>query len=81
LRYIAGWPDTALLARLFARMANEAGIATTPLPGDLRLRRAGDLIFAFNYGLEPVETETLSFGKPIIGDPICPPAGVVVWRG
>lgn len=81
LRYVAGWPDAPLLTRLFARMANEAGIATTPLPGDLRMRHAGNLIFAFNYGLEPVDTGSLSLGKPIIGDTLCPPAGVVVWRG
>ena len=78
-RYLPVWPDAAQLETLFGDMAREAGIATTCLPPDLRIRRLGDLVFAFNYGPEQV---TLPPGKRafVIGCDILPAAGVAVWR-
>lgn len=81
LRYVAGWPDAALLARLLARMADEAGVATLALPRDVRLRRAGPLVFAFNYGPETVDLAAIIGGDIVLGERHCPPAGVTVWRG
>jgi beta-galactosidase len=78
-RYLSRWPDAAQLDTLFAMMALEGGIPVLPLPADLRIRRAGNLTFAFNYGPESV-------GLPpgdhdlIIGATVLPPAGVAVWR-
>ncbi len=82
LRYIAGWPDAALLDRLFRRMTAEAAIAVTPLPADIRLRRAGELCFAFNYGPEAIDLATCldppeSF---VIGSQVLLPAGFAAWR-
>ncbi|OQW41686.1 MAG: beta-galactosidase [Proteobacteria bacterium SG_bin5] len=80
LRYVAGWPDAALLDRLARRMAGEAGIALTPLPADLRLRTTERAVFLFNHGPDPVPLPDLGLGAPIIGADPLPPAGVAVWR-
>ncbi len=69
LRYVSQWPDAALLDRLVAEMAAEAGIETIPLPRDIRVRRNGTTLYAFNYGPEP----TLFAGQTL------PPAGVALF--
>ncbi len=84
IRYLSRWPDAVQLAALFAEMAREAGIATTTLPADLRIRRAGNLTFAFNYGPDPLDlTATLpdaaSFDY-VVGGASLAPASVAVWR-
>ena len=80
LRYLAAWPDEALLARVLRRMAGEAGLVTVDLPADLRLRRAGDVTFAFNYGPDIIDLEGIFSGELVIGNGSVPPAGVVAWR-
>jgi beta-galactosidase len=79
LRYLAAWPDAALLKRLFRAMAEEAGLETADLPDGVRLRRAGDLSFAFNYAANPraVPQPPTAF---LIGGESLPSAGVAVWR-
>ncbi len=83
LRYLAAWPDAALLARLFTTMAADAGLAVTPLPADLRLRRAGDRVFAFNFGPDPIDLGLWLPGAAardyLLGGADLPPAGVSVW--
>ena len=84
VRYLSRWPDAAHLAALFAEMAYDAGLVTTDLPADLRIRRAGDLIFAFNYGPDALEL-TAPFPRAasfdyIVGGPRLAPAAVAVWR-
>ncbi|QLC25369.1 beta-galactosidase [Parasphingopyxis algicola] len=84
-RYLAGWPDDRLLASVLGRMAAEAGLETLALPADLRVRRHGDHVFAFNHG---PDTIALADHVPdagadgfLIGSAELPPAGVAVWRG
>ena len=79
-RYLAAWPDEALLARVLRRMAGKAGLVTVDLPPDLRLRRAGDVTFAFNYGPDIIDLEGIFSGELVIGQGAVPPAGVVAWR-
>ncbi len=80
LRYLAGWPDEALLARLFERMASEAAIEIVDLPADLRLRRAGEVTFAFNYGPDPIDLAVITDRPLIIGQTTLLSAGVGAWR-
>ncbi|MBA3880431.1 MAG: beta-galactosidase [Sphingobium sp.] len=80
MRYLAGWPDAALLHRLIVAMAGEAGLAVTDLPRDVRLRRAGDITFAFNYGPEVIDLAELTDRPLVIGEALLPPAGVAAWR-
>lgn len=82
-RYLAGWPDRALLDRLVTRLAGEAGLDAIPLPEGLRLRRAGTLRFAFNYDPDPVDIAAALPEPPaayLVGDARLAPAGVAVWR-
>lgn len=80
LRYICGGPDQRLLTQLIQRMASETGTQTCQLDEDLRIRRSGDFVFAFNYG---AEAKSLPNGKEldfILGSAELVPAGVSVWR-
>ena len=51
--YLACWPDAGALGSLMALLCRKAGLSTIALPADVRLRRRGDLTFAFNYGETP----------------------------
>ncbi len=84
LRYLGAWPDQALLRQLYTQMAQEGGIQTQILPYDVRLRRCGDHVFAFNYGTEEAKlggalTDTPDNGYSV-GSAVVPAAGVSVWR-
>jgi beta-galactosidase len=50
--YLACWPDGELLGGIMKLLCEGAGIPTVDLPAHIRLRRRGDLLFAFNYGDE-----------------------------
>jgi beta-galactosidase len=78
--YIAGWPETDLLTALMAELlGRRAGLRISELPDSVRLRRCGDLTFAFNYGnvawtAAPVDAEYL-LGEAEVG-----PQQVACWR-
>lgn len=80
IRYVATWPEPALLDRLIARLAAEAGIAAAPLPPGVRFRRAGRISFAFNYGTAPASIALPAGATLIVGTGTLPPAGVAVWH-
>ncbi len=86
LRYLCAGPDDRLLVGILQSMAAEAGLEPTLLPSDLRLRRAGDLCFAFNYGPSALSLAGLDLagstprGAFLIGSADLPPAGLGVWR-
>ena len=48
--YLACWADGALLGNLMSYLASSLDLSTTAIPDFIRLRRAGKLTFAFNYG-------------------------------
>jgi beta-galactosidase len=80
VRYIAGWPDRALLDLLIGRIAQETGLDLTPLATGLRLRRTASHIFAFNYSAAAVEFAPLApDSKLVLGQTTIPPAGVAAW--
>jgi beta-galactosidase len=60
LTYLGGWPDPDFLRHLLLRACAEAGVATTDLPPDVRVRQAGETRFVFNHGLEPVTFEGIT---------------------
>ncbi len=76
--YLAGWPDAALLNATMRRVLGIAGLTLLDLPPGVRLRRRGDLTFAFNYGPEPWTAPDA--GSLILGDCIVPPQGTAVWK-
>ena len=82
LRYLAGLLDDAGLQRLMTLIAIEAGLPVRSLPEGVRLRRLGNLQFAFNYNSDPVSIHHIlppSAGC-LLGSAELSPAGVTVWR-
>jgi beta-galactosidase len=79
LRYIAGWPDTGLLTNLISIMARECGTEITILPKGMRMRRAGQHCFAFNYSNLPVNLPLEPKQHFVLGGAVIEPAGVAVW--
>lgn len=81
VRYLAAWPDPRLLRRVLMRAAQDGALETIDLGKEgLRIRRAGDRCFAFNYGAMPVELEQFGGADFIIGSPTLAAADVAVWR-
>ena len=76
--YVAGWPDGELRAALMKWAAQAAGLATIDLPEAVRIRRRGDLTFAFNYGDVPW-TPPVSRGF-LLGGPNVDPQDVAAWE-
>jgi beta-galactosidase len=75
--YLGLWPDAAALSSLMSCVARKAGLATLALPEGVRLRRRGDLVFAFNYGLEPWPAPFAA--APILGDAAVAPRSYSGW--
>jgi len=77
--YIAFWPTEEFLMDLFEQLADEAGLKTNRLPEGVRVRKRGDLTFAFNYTDRKV---TLPFDGVnfLIGGRELEPYGVSIWR-
>ena len=78
--YLATLTDDALLKNLLLDLCAEANIAITPLPPTLRLRRRGDLTFAFNLSGEAARAPAPDSAVYIIGGADIEPYGVTVWR-
>lgn len=78
LRYLAAWPEPDLAYEVLRRAALDAGLALHALPDGLRLRRAGNRTFAFNYGAQAVDLPTTLTGQVVLGEQRLPPAGVTV---
>jgi len=76
--YLACWPDEALLARVVSWLTKSAGLETIPVPESIRLRRRGDLTFAFNYGDAPWTAPAL--GRLVLGQQTLPPQTLSIWR-
>lgn len=77
-RYLAAWPEPSLAAEVLRRAAGDAGLALHALPEGLRLRRAGNRIFAFNYAAQHTELPSSVQGNLVLGERRLPPAGVTV---
>ena len=78
VRYLAAWPEGALIGAVIARAARDAGVTTHALPPGLRLRRAGNRCFAFNYASAPVDLPASLPGEPELGTRALRAAGVAV---
>jgi beta-galactosidase len=76
--YLACWPDSGALRSLMALLCRKAELRTIELPAEVRLRRRGDLVFAFNYGESPWPAPF--GGEPLLGASSVPPRGFAVWR-
>lgn len=78
--YLAFWPDTQFLLDFLEDLAHQAGLSPVRLPKGVRLRRRGDLVFAFNYAPEEREIPVPDYVTFLLGKRVLPPHGVAVWR-
>jgi beta-galactosidase len=77
--YLGCWPDEDLLAATLEHLlVRHAGLPAIPLPPQVRLRRRGDLTFAFNYGPEPWQGP--ADADYLLGGPSLPPQDLACWR-
>ena len=77
-RYLAAWPTAELARIVMARAAADAGLATCTLPAGLRVRRAGQHTFVFNYSAQPANLPTDLGGQLVLGEACLEPGGVAV---
>jgi beta-galactosidase len=80
IRYLAACPYSNLLGMMIGQIASEAGLDCFALPEGVRLRRMGDLSFAFNYNLEAVTLPLPARAQLLVGSADLAPADVAVWR-
>ena len=78
--YLATLTDDDFLRNLLVDLCAETGIAITPLPPTLRLRRRGGLTFAFNIAGESARAPAPEGANYVIGGADIEPYGVAVWR-
>ena len=78
VRYLTAWPEGELIRKVIASAASDAGLITHALPPGLRLRRAGERCFAFNYSAQPLTLPDTLAGTLALGTRTLPPAGVAV---
>lgn len=79
-RYVGCMTDGDFLMDWFEALSAEAGLAPLRLPEGARLRRRGDLTFAFNVGQAPWQAPAPPDARFVIGGPEVPPCGVAAWR-
>jgi beta-galactosidase len=84
VHYLACWPDELLLMYVLRQLCQEANLEVRETGRDLRLRRAGNIQFAFNYGPDVIDLRIVgapeSDGDYLIGVRGIESAGVAAWR-
>jgi beta-galactosidase len=79
--YIAGWPDEALMQDVFVRILGRNALAHRVLPDEIRLRRSGHCLFAFNYGSSGVDLRKFGIdGDFLLGSAELGGADVAILR-
>ena len=78
--YLATLTDEAFLKSLLVNLCAESGIAITALSPTMRMRRRGDLTFAFNLDSDAAHAPAPENAKYVIGGNVIEPFGVAVWR-
>ena len=78
--YLATLTDDAFLTNLLVDLCAEADVQITPLPPTLRLRRRGELTFAFNLDSVSARAPAPAGAEFVIGGSDIEPYGVAVWR-
>ncbi len=80
VHYLATLTDDAFLGVFFALLCTQSGIETTPLAGNLRLRRRGDLVFAINYGPETALAPAPAGAEFLLGGATIAPHDIAIWK-
>ncbi len=78
--YLGFWPDETFLVDYIKASLAESGAEIQYLPASVRLRRRGNLAFAFNASLEPEKTPAPEGTSFLLGGGTLEPCGVAVWK-
>ncbi|HMC45568.1 MAG TPA: beta-galactosidase [Caballeronia sp.] len=78
--YVAAWLSHGLHRAVLEQAAKEAGIETQLLADGLRIRRRGDLTFAFNFGEQQVEAPAQGNATFVLGQRQLATGDVCAWR-
>ncbi|MDH3662136.1 MAG: beta-galactosidase [Alphaproteobacteria bacterium] len=78
--YLGFWPDPSFLLDYLEATLGALGVETLRLPEPLRLRRLGDLTFAFNSGPEPIEAPAPNGADYLLGGAEIAPRDLAVWK-
>jgi len=76
--YLGGWGDASLLGGMISSVAARIALPLMTLPENVRVRRRGNLNFAFNYGSDAYEVP-LEAERIVVGTKVLPPSGVAAW--
>jgi beta-galactosidase len=80
VRYVAAWLSHALHRTVLQQAAHDAGLATQRLAEGLRIRRRGDLTFAFNFGAELVQAPAPANAVFVLGKAALNTGDVCAWQ-
>jgi beta-galactosidase len=75
--YLACWPDHELLQNVMGLVVAKAKLKTTKLPEHIRLRKRGNLMFAFNYGTKSWKVPAGK--KLVLGLAVLKPQAIAAW--
>ena len=78
-RYLATWPQGAVLDVVVRRAAGDAGLDLVELPEGLRVRRTEKYAFVFNYAAQQMVIPEAISGSPIVGSRELAPASFAVF--
>ncbi|MBU4433079.1 MAG: beta-galactosidase [Alphaproteobacteria bacterium] len=78
--YVGSLSDRRFLTDFLEGLCVEAGVAVQRLERDVRVRRRGDLTFAFNYGDQPIAAPAPADAQYVLGGHTLAPRDVAVWK-
>jgi beta-galactosidase len=78
--YLAAWPSRELASELAQHALTRAGVETTPLHEDMRIRRRGRITFAFNYGSDSREPPSRVTGECVLGAQTIGAHNLSAWK-
>jgi beta-galactosidase len=79
VHYLTACVSSALLAKVLRAVLTQADVVYKDMPGGVRVRRRGDLCFAFNYACEE-RTTPCGDSDLLMGGRTLMPAEVAVWQ-
>jgi beta-galactosidase len=65
--YLAAWPTRELASDVVQRVLDESGVASIALPECVRVRRRGDVTFAFNFGSDSQTAPASANARYVLG--------------
>ena len=78
--YLATWPEAALWDVVIGRLADQAGLALTPMPEGVRVRTRDGVTFAINFAPEHRVAPAPDGAALLLGGEDMAPGAVSAWR-